>query len=227
MTKRLIYTDLDSLFDTKIVFLGMIDNRLVREYATREYNIDNGILYLTDETFRTLFKGRDRRVFEQAVNSYGADIIRNIIRDTVSNNDIGRGVSVICSVMINTYPYKLTDEEMSELTIFYKQYFPFAEDVAVIYKERLSKAMVNKISVAVLRNGFDWFIDMKTVDVGFRCPHLRLILPNTVSNLSYFNSNKIDVDTLRNNLVSLFASDIIVDFVDEELFMVRVDNTLD
>ena len=51
MITRVIYTDLDTLYDTKITLLNMIDPRLIREYLSREYNILDHTLYLSNKAF--------------------------------------------------------------------------------------------------------------------------------------------------------------------------------
>lgn len=51
MITRVIYTDLDTLYDTKITLLNMIDPRLVREYLSDEYGIHDHLLYLSNKSF--------------------------------------------------------------------------------------------------------------------------------------------------------------------------------
>ena len=61
MSTRRIYTTLDSLFDTELAYLDLIDPRLSREYFTDEYNIEDSYLYLSYSSFREMFKNRDKR----------------------------------------------------------------------------------------------------------------------------------------------------------------------
>lgn len=224
MAVRKIYTDLDSLFDTEVVFLDLLDARLVKEYYTNEVDIENSYLYLNRIDFMTLFKDRDKRILSAAKNSTGTDLIRNIIKDMdIANAEAKSGVADIV-LYINTYPYKLDDDEMKSMQEFYSKYMLFANEVHVIYKEDLSASFVNNLVVMVSRYGLDWFMNKKISNPAFRCPHLRLIIPDRIYNDTYIREHKIDTDKLLETLSTMLMSDVRLEFVENEIFMLKIDS---
>lgn len=223
MSKRIIYTDLDSLFDTEVVYLDLIDPRLVREYYSNEANINNSYLYLNRMDFMKMFKDRDNRILRMAKNSTGTDLIRNIVKDMDVARNENKGVPASIVLEINTYPYILSVDEMKEMKDFYKEYILFIDDVEIIYKEDLSAAYVNKLVVMVARYGLDWFMNKKITDHKFKCPHLRLIIPDRIYNDTYIRDNNIDTDKLFESFTTMLMSDVRLEFIDNEIFMLKLD----
>lgn len=225
-TKR-IYTTLDSLFDTELTFLDLIDSRLSREYLSNEYNIENSYLYMSYEVFKELYKDRDKRVLKLSKSTAVTDLIRNIVNDIDIKRKDGRYNPTKIGLIINTYPYKLDETEVIEMTSFYKRYFLFIDDVELIYKESISKSFVNKLAVMVDRNGLDWYMNSKIKDISFRCPHLRLIIPDRYYYSNYIASLGIDVNQMFTYLQTTFMSDVRLDIIEKETFMLKINHTKD
>ena len=117
MSTRRIYTTLDSLFDTELAYLDLIDPRLSREYFTDEYSIEDSYLYLSYSSFREMFKNRDKRVLGYSKATSVPDLIRGIINDMDIKRKTGETVNSKITLTINTYPYKLDMDEEKEIIL--------------------------------------------------------------------------------------------------------------
>ena len=225
-TKR-IYTNLDSLFDTELTFLDLIDSRLSREYLSNEYNIENSYLYISYDSFKELYKERDNRVLKLSKSTAVADLIRNIVDDIDIKRKDGRFSPTKIVITINTYPYKLNEQETNDMLTFYKKYFLFVEEINLIYKETLSKAFVNKLSVIIDRNGLEWYMNTKIKDLSFRCPHVRLIIPDRHYYSNFINSLGVDVQQMFKYLETTLMSEVRLDVIEKETFMLKISHTKD
>lgn len=222
VSMKRIYTNLDSLFDTELAFLDLIDSRLSREYYTDEYDIDGNYLYMSYRNFMTLFKDRDKRILKLAKSTSVSDLIRNIINDMDIKRKDGTYPTTKIVLYINTYPYKLDDDEVKELHDFYKRYFLFVDDVEIIHKEELSKSFIDKINVLIDRYGMSWFLDMKMKHIVFRFPHVRLIIPDKFYNDHSIRKNNIDTGKMIEYLQTTLMTDIRLDIIEKETFMLKV-----
>lgn len=222
VSMKRIYTTLDSLFDTELAFLDLIDNRLSREYYTEEYDINGNYLYLPFRSFMSLFKDRDKRILKLAKSTSVADIIRNIVNDMDIKRKDGTYPSTKIVLYINTYPYKLDEDETKEIYTFYKKYFLFLDDVEILYKEEIAKSFVDKLHIIIDRYGMDWFLDMKMKHIVFRFPHVRLIVPDRFYNDYSIRKEKIDTGKMVEYLQTTMMSDIRLDVIEKESFMLKV-----
>lgn len=221
-TKR-IYTDLDSLFDTEITYLGIIDSRLTREYLSDEYGVDNNYLYLNQRVFMEMFKDRDNRILANSKATSVIDMIKGIIYDIDLKRKDGRFTNTKIELTINTYPYTLSDTEIEDMKTFYKKYLVFVDNIEIIHKKEISKAFVNKLIVIISRYGLNWFMDMKIKYLDFRCPHLRLIIPDRYYDHAYIRKLGVDSEKMINHLQSILMTDVRLDVIEKETFMIKID----
>lgn len=223
MDLKKIYTDLDSLFDTELTFLDLIDSRLVDEYYTERYNIPNHYLYLNHLDFLELFKSRDKRILFNSKNSAVDDLIRNITSEDVIKTTLGTSNNPgDIHLVINSYPYKLNSNEINDMEEFYSSHILHLGKVEVIYKEELSNAFIDKLQVMIRRDGVEWYFNRKLKDPTFRAPTLRLVTPNRLPNTDVLNKLSIDVDKVIDYITTTTMLDIRFDFVDKEIFMIKL-----
>ena len=223
MSTRRVYTTLDSLFDTELAYLDLIDPRLSREYFTDEYNIEDSYLYLSFSSFRAMFKNRDKRVLRYSKSTSVSDLIRGIVNDMDIKRKTGESINNKITLTINTYPYNLDMDEEKELLDFYRKYFLFLDNIELINKKEISPPFINKLAVIVDRYGIDWYFNMKMKYVGdFQCPHVRLIVPDKFHQSNYLRSNGIDTDKMIEYLKTTLITDVRLDIIEKETFMLKI-----
>ena len=223
MITRVIYTDLDTLYDTKITLLNMIDPRLIREYLSREYDILDHILYLSNKAFDKIYKDRDKRVLIGSKNSSIVDLIRRIVSDIDTKNKTTTVIPSVMTLVINTYPYKLDAEEKSIMREFMSRYILHLSDIDIIYKETIDSELMNKINIMVKRDGLKWFMDNRLSNPEFKLPNLKLIVPDDMV-MSGLTKMDVDVDKLKEYLETTLMLDVCLEFVEKEAFMLKLED---
>lgn len=223
MITRIIYTDLDTLYDTKITLLNMIDHRLVREYLSREYDILDHTLYLNNKAFDKIYRERDKRVLIGSKNSSIVDLIRRIVSDIDTKNKTTSAIPSLLNLTINTYPYRLDDEEQLAIKTFMSKYILYLNTIDVIYQETISDELMNKINIMVKRDGLKWFMDNKMLNPEFKLPNLKLIVPDDMV-LSNLTKMDVDMDKLKEYLETTLMLDVCLEFVEKEAFMLKLED---
>ena len=223
MITRIIYTDLDTLYDTKITLLNMIDPRLVREYLSREYDILDHTLYLSNKAFDKIYRERDKRVLLGSKNSSIVDLIRRIVSDIDTKNKTTSAIPSLLNLTINTYPYRLDDEEQLAIKTFMSKYILYLNTIDVIYQEIISDELMNKINIMIRRDGLKWFMDNRILNPEFKLPNLKLIVPDDMV-LSNLTKMDVDMDKLKEYLETTLMLDVCLEFVEKEAFMLKLED---
>ena len=223
MITRVIYTDLDTLYDTKITLLNMIDPRLVREYLSREYNILDHTLYLSNKAFDRIYRDRDKRVLIGSKNSSVVDLLRRIVSDIDTKNKTTTVIPSVMTLVINTYPYKLDNEEKSIMKEFMSRYILHLNEIDIIYEEMIDSELMNKINIMVKRDGLKWFMDNRLSNPEFKLPNLKLIVPDDMV-MSGLTKMDVDVDKLKEYLETTLMLDVCLEFVEKEAFMLKLED---
>lgn len=224
MITRLIYTDLDTLYDTKITLLNMIDPRLVREYLSREYDILDHYLYLNNKAFDKIYKERDKRVLIGSKNSSIIDLIRKIVSDIDTKNKTTTSIPSVLNLIINTYPYKLNTDEQLVIKEFMSKYILYLNNVDIVYKEVIEDELLSKINIMVRRDGLKWFMDNRLINPGFKVPNLKLIVPDDMT-MSGLTKMDVDVDKLKEYLETTLMLDVCLEFIEKEAFMLKLEDS--
>lgn len=223
MITRILYTDLDTIYDTKITLINMIDPRLVREYLSREYDILDHTLYLSDKAFDKIYNERDKRVLIGSKNTSIVDLIRKIVSDIDTKNRTSPTIPSLITLTINTYPYKLDADEIKDMKIFMSRYILHLNDIDIIYKETIDSELMNKINIMIKRDGLKWFMDNRLLNPTFKLPNLKLIVPDDMvkTNLTKID---VDVDKLKEYLETTLMLDVCLEFVEKEAFMLKLED---
>lgn len=223
MITRVIYTDLDTLYDTKITLLNMIDPRLVREYLSREYDILDHTLYLSNKAFDRIYRDRDKRVLIGSKNSSVVDLLRRIVSDIDTKNKTTTVIPSVMTLVVNTYPYKLDNEEKSIMKEFMSRYILHLNEIDIIYEEIIDSELMNKINIMVKRDGLKWFMDNRLSNPEFKLPNLKLIVPDDMV-MSGLTKMDVDVDKLKEYLETTLMLDVCLEFVEKEAFMLKLED---
>ena len=223
MITRVIYTDLDTLYDTKITLLNMIDPRLVREYLSRVYNILDHTLYLSNKAFDRIYRDRDKRVLIGSKNSSVVDLLRRIVSDIDTKNKTTTVIPSVMTLVINTYPYKLDNEEKSIMKEFMSRYILHLNEIDIIYEEIIDSELMNKINIMVKRDGLKWFMDKRVVNPEFKLPNLKLIVPDEMVTTNLVKMN-VDTDKLKEYLETTLMLDVCLEFIEKEAYKLKLED---
>lgn len=201
MTDQAILVDLDSLLDTRLGTLALIDEDLAGKAAGRKYlnrNTDKmgDVLDVEglNETFAEKYKNRDTDTLKASyltkiplvineVTSAWGELLRN-----------GPNVTSI-SVDINIYPYELSEEETSMLVTTLMSYCTIDTKVSVvsIKPEELRPALIKERWTLLFMYDFDEWLGYhyKSLMEGVKIPDV------TISTPTIKRGNDLDPNTLR------------------------------
>lgn len=221
-SKKIIYTDLDTLFDTELALLDLIDIRIVKEYYSREYNIPNSYLYLSNKVFRSLFKTRNKDLLFKSSATAIDDVIRYFTSEMNLKRLNGSMIDTNIELVINTFPYKLNDNEVSEIIEFFNEHILHLDNISIIHVEHLDNTYVNKLQIMIMRHGLDWFYNRKTLEPTFSSPNTRLFVPTRINDVDKLMSMDIEMDKLLEFVTVSTMGDILIEFIDDESFMIRL-----
>lgn len=222
---RFIYTDLDSLYDTKLTLLNMIDSRLAIEYVYREYDLTDQVLYLNNNVFNSIYKDRDKRVLLGSKQTSVIDLIRQIVSDIDIKSKLNNIVRGELKLVINIYPYILNNDECDNIKEFLMKYILHLNDVIIIDKEEIPNDLLHKLNIMIRRDGLDWFFNNKLKTPGFSIPNLKMIVPDSMYE-KYIKNTDVDRDKLKEYLETITMHDITLEFIEEELFKFKLDDTI-
>lgn len=222
---RFIYTDLDSLYDTKLTLLNMIDSRLAIEYVYREYDLTDQILYLNNDVFNSIYKDRDKRVLLGSKQTSVIDLIRQIVSDIDIKSKLNNIIRGELKLVINIYPYILNNDECNNIKEFLMKYILHLNEVIIIDKKEIPNDLLHKLNIMIRRDGLDWFFSNKLKTPGFSIPNLKMIVPDSMYE-KYIKNTDVDRDKLKEYLETITMQDITLEFIEEELFKFKLDDTI-
>lgn len=154
------YTDMDSLYDTRLATLDLLDSSIAKmalkdDYLNREEDV---FPYVDKQIFKSLYETRDLEVLERAMPTKAIEIIREFIRIALKQN-IDSPVVGAVEVYVNVYPYKV---EKSVATEMCKALFHAFGSQVSIHMLNLSPEKVtpgffaDNISVAMMYDYDEW-----------------------------------------------------------------------
>lgn len=222
---RFIYTDLDSLYDTKLTLLNMIDSRLAIEYIYREYDLTDQVLYLNNNVFNSIYKDRDKRVLLGSKQTSVIDLIRQIVSDIDIKSKLNNIVRGELKLVINIHPYILNNDECNNIKEFLMKYILHLNEVIIIDKEEIPNDLLHKLNIMIRRDGLDWFFNNKLKTPGFSMPNLKMIVPDSMYE-KYIKNTDVDRDKLKEYLETISMQDITLEFIEDELFKFKLDDTI-
>lgn len=108
---------LDELLDTRIATVARIDPKKAAEiladpyYSTRPWDLFPGI---DDKEYKTLYEQRNTRTLLEAQSTPVIAMIRDFVK-RATKAGLGRPVTLVPIIHINTYPYNLSEEEKGHI----------------------------------------------------------------------------------------------------------------
>lgn len=152
---KAVYTDLDSLFDTRVVMLGLLTNQ--GEYSVGKHNyhkrVRDNFGTLSDIIFNHYYKYRSDKLLNLAPATRIQDIIKDYILDTLEK-DLDDTEIVI---FINVSPYKLSQAGSTLLLTILNRMFP---NVTIKFINRKT----HELDVEWVRGNIDLFISYYAIE---------------------------------------------------------------
>ena len=188
MNKVNIYSDLDSIFDTRypiIEFTGIS----VDEYVGRH---SDNFRYI-GSSFKRLYKNRNRNHLFRADVTRIPIFIELAISDKIEQLELEEETADI-SVTINIYPYILNDMERKGLEESIINWISYVDEVNIIYKEP-DRWVTEEYSIVVMYDGMSF---IEYLDVIYN------IVKNPIVDLLLIVPGLVDDETIVTNYDKFF-----------------------
>lgn len=226
-----IYVTLDCLLDTRLGTLAMVNESLMERtllsgYVVRE---EENFPPLKKETFLELYKTRDKEVLKISPMTICVQMVTELALKVMTravDTPIATGVQIV----INTYPYKLTDTEAKDLITSFIVFTQEFISVKVIYlpEEDLTPSYCAKnFNLMVMYNYDEWldihakknnFRNIKSAKMMVFGPKIFFNRKPNLEERKVMERNKIEpfrlIEELASNVISLKLLDIAVFSVD-------------
>ena len=110
------YTDMDSLYDTRLATLDLLDTSVAKMALKNDYlnRDEDRFPYVDKDIFKSLYETRDLEVLERAMPTKAIDIIREFIKIALKQN-IDTPIVGSVEVFVNVWPYKVQKEVATEM----------------------------------------------------------------------------------------------------------------
>ncbi len=185
-------TDLDSLFDTRMGTLFNLDSEKavkisLNGYHTRTQDVFEGFGY---KEFRDAYDKRDTGTLAASIVTKIFYLIIDFV-NTTNANDTNKATP---RVYVNTYPYRLSDEEKSIITYGLVHKTNKLVEIELIHKspEEMSPTWMNEFITMVAMYDYNIWSEVHTVNGNFKntlCTDLILFGPRVI-----FGEKELETD---------------------------------
>lgn len=155
---RGVYTDLDSLFDTRAIVLSTLTNNgkydinlTIDKYKSR---IRDNFGTLSSKIFHYFYSKRKKTVLNIAPVTSVHNVILDYFTDVVATTKS----DIMFNLYVNVYPYELRQEELEVIILSINKLLPNVNIITINQPiSDLSKEwMVEKVGMLIAYNGMEW-----------------------------------------------------------------------
>lgn len=156
--KNSVYTDLDSIFDTRAVMIAALTNKgnqsINLKKADYHHRVRDNFGTLSERIFHYYYKERSNNVLSNAPLTSVPDIIKEYWFDRMSNSQ----EDLQCTLYINFYPYNLSYEENSTMVALFKKLFPGVtiKTIDIPPKEIESEWVCDHVGMFISYSAMEW-----------------------------------------------------------------------
>lgn len=159
---KAIYISLDSILDTRLpIFMG-IDNNIIdkvdlhKNYQLRKKNV---LGWISEDIFSIFYAYRNKEILKFSTVT-GIHIYLKDIIDKMVTNHAERDSFTSTNMYVNTYPYVLTNDEITNLLYMVSSYYPNI-NIEVIHLNPFTEVTTkwireNDIATVVMWDGLEW-----------------------------------------------------------------------
>lgn len=213
--------ELDALFDTRLSVLNAIDRKLFDRNIKEAYfkRTRDRFAGIDDKTFKERYKNRTTADIREGSVSSIVSFVSQFAKATI-DNILKTPFHMKPVVMLNTYPYVLTEIEIKHFMACLRHVTDNLADITVVHMspEELTVQYVKDYLSVVIMYHYDEWIAAQSELGNFdkvRCPEITLIGPRLI----FADNAKVDSD----NVEELFKTteELIAPLIGLQLFDVR------
>lgn len=181
-----LYTDLDSLYDTRFELIRLINKhearRILKDGSYHERLTEN-YGNITWDMFYPLWRRRKKELFISATNTMMIGVIRKYFI-ALYTDEVYKEVRDKFKLYVNTYPYRFEEEEMKAMEYVIANFLPDIE-VMFIYKNKqdlTTNWVSSKIGFMFKYDFLDWLDYQVTTgkfDLGMK--HVTGVIPGVIN----------------------------------------------
>lgn len=170
-----IYIDLDSLFDTRLGTLGLVNEALIplaldQNYMGREQDVFS---LLKKETFKQLYDLRDVETLKLSPITSCFKLLNDLVLNTLKIA-LDSPDCTGAKIYLNIYPYKLSDEEIGDLMDLVVTSTKNQVQVEVIFKapDELTVDYCEQHLVVLVMYDYNTWLEANVLNGGFKKKNL-------------------------------------------------------
>ena len=225
-TNNDIYTDLDSILDTRLATIFNVDKNIYKDIVSGVESIEKYLSRKTDRfgrldntVFKALYQRRDKKTIATPLPNGIPLLIHSYIASILENS------SKVPKLYLNVYPYILNDKDKRTLT----------RNVQAVYKNMIEVELIDKpnkditvkfvhenIGLMVMYNGLKWIeYNMSNRSLlSLNLPDVTMIVPKLLDNNIF---KKDEVDNIFKDQEKTLQPFIQLVFITVRAFSLRID----
>lgn len=216
-----IYITLDALYDTRITVLKLLnptiaENMLKTETWGKRYIDSFGSI--SAEYFNVFYEYRDKTILFSSEPTYILDILSNTVRDR-REYMLSKGLIKPIHITLNTYPYKLTEEETLFFKSEIKNHVLSTTTIEVVHVKNIQIDMIsNGYEALFLYDGVTWVSEHSDALIKNSMPGLTIVTPSMVTTEDGINETTGEV---FKNICESCSMYVGIEFIDTKYFSLK------
>jgi len=210
--KNNIYTDFDTIFDTRLTTLALlfpedVDTEIRSGYLFRT---SDGFEKIPHIPFKHIYATRNDTVLRLSDATGILDMINRTAFD-INIKKLGMGDETDCKIIINIYPYTLCEEELDEIRNTLMTCLFNSSNIIFMRKENIEPKWIDEnIEMFVSYSGADWLNENITNGklLATSIVNTNMVIPNLFTTTAQLNDD--DLETFY-KLTSPFVKLAIID----------------
>ena len=155
-----LYVDLDSLFDTRLTILSLAHPGIAEDMCRKGTFVDrtrDEFGHCSERVFRQMYAQRTSEVLHHSKPTKIVHLLGEYVDNVItSSQHLGHNAAI--TVFVNTFPYELTDEEVTTLMKVLLVYMPEVDDINISHQEDISPQwLVSNVAMSIMYDGLKWF----------------------------------------------------------------------
>jgi len=169
--KMTIYTELDTMFDTRLPIVTEVHDVGKENYINRT---NDNFDFIGEDAFKILYNKRERYHLYKAKPTLMFEEIGNIANTMIKENE-GVGIELV----LNVYPYELMPMEVCNFMELMEEAYPFCK--ITIADMKPTYHILSRYNVTVCYTGLELLEDAFRHDVNSLASDASLIIPTITS----------------------------------------------
>jgi hypothetical protein len=229
MIKVGFYVEIDCLLDTRFTLYSQMNPKAAMEAmvdGTYHGRLNDKFKGIDINEFTERYEKRDDILLSRSVLSNAVPLIRKLSINLVQES-MHEGMAKFHHFTVNTFPYRLTDEELKGITEALSVWVPAPATFDVVYidrKDLTPKHCKENYGIMMIYDHWKWMLDHVEEFKTVRCKQVTLMAP------AIFFNNEVDEEEVKKQIVTSIhplkayqvhmAPLIRIDFIDAKFFSI-------